>query len=121
MLNFSILQKVIFVSLVLLTHQETFADFKDEMEAKVKNIADTMSALFAKRCENYYRTCETKSYIGCDGTAQRYCFDTTPTPSGCSAEGAYLSNESMLTFPPNLNRYKMDAENVQFICSVTGL
>ena len=81
--NFS--TKLLLLFFIVLARQDDFADFKAEMEAKVKNIADTMTALFAKRCEDYYRTCETKSYIGCDGTAQRYCFDTTPTPSGCSA------------------------------------
>ena len=68
------------------------------MEGIVRGLALEMETIYSqKRCSDEIAQCQTKSYDFCEGTSQMYC--NPDFPSSCSTDGAYVSEESSIRFP----------------------
>ena len=103
--------------LVFLISSETFESFKEEMEEKVTGLAKEMEKFFADRCLHDIATCQIKSYNQCVGTSERKCFENFPKKAECLSDGAFLSKDSAVRFPLNVDVNSLTAEEKQFVCT----
>ena len=87
------------------------------METKVKQLANSMADTYASRCSSNIISCDIKSFNQCDGTDTHQCYEQFPTPSSCSAEGAFLSTTSAIRFPNSVNTDNLSDEDRNFVCA----
>lgn len=112
-----LIQIAVAISLASLTSQETFQDFKAEMEGRVRTLASAMAEVFSKRCESSTYNCDIKSYNFCLGTSEKWCNPSFPPDQGCSDEGAYISRMSSVRFPSSTKADNLSTISRQYVCS----
>ena len=87
------------------------------MEERVMGLATKMESIFADRCIDDIATCQVKSYNQCVGTSKRKCFENFPKKEECLSDGAFLSEDSAVRFPLDVNVNALTTEEKQFVCT----
>ena len=108
---------LVLLLLVYLSTNDDLSTFQTEMENKVKGLAKKMEKLFARRCNEDITDCQVKSWDECIGTSEKTCFEDFPKAESCLTPGAYLSQETAIRFPKNVNTSQLTAEDKQFVCT----